>query len=82
MRLCMVCGKALPPFTGVGRKPEHCATERCTRIHRRTRKRRNFCPRCGDRIGITPAAQRFVTCGSCFVDQCDVAGLERVSSKG
>lgn len=77
MRRCSVCGKALPPFTGVGRKPEHCATVRCLNIHRRTRKPREFCPRCRGRIGSTPAAQRVVICGPCFVDLCDLAGLER-----
>lgn len=72
-RKCASCGTLMPPFTKRGRKPEHCATERCTRIHRAGRERVK-CGRCGERLPRGRAYQRAAICGKCFVDLYTLAG--------
>jgi len=78
-RKCGACAKPLPIHRRKGAAPKHCQTERCKRIyysgHQRTR-----CQRCGDPLARGRHVQRAAICGRCFVDLCDLAGLERRAS--
>lgn len=75
MRRCATCGNTLPKEARTGRPSDHCATERCGRIHRRNR-RRTTCARCGCELANTLSARRAAICGACFVDLCDLAGIQ------
>lgn len=76
MRHCVSCARPLSKRTGVGRPAEHCATERCERIHRRAwRIKSNGCPRCGLPLARGKQAKRNGICGTCFVDLTDLVAL-------
>lgn len=78
MRRCATCAKPLPKMALRGRPADHCATERCARIHRRTR-RRTTCARCGNVLAQSITARRAAICGGCFVDLCDLAGIREAA---
>lgn len=74
MKRCAICATPLQKPQRTGRPPDHCASERCDRIHLRTR-RKTTCGRCGGPLATSLSARRAAICGACFVDLCDLAGI-------
>lgn len=72
---CGACAKEIQQSFGPGPPLKHCATERCTRIYYSGFQRKH-CQRCRSPLPRGRAYQRAAICGACFVDLCDLAGLQ------